>query len=86
MKARFETSKHDLIFADNVTTLTIAKEWAFPEFFLGQVLEVSGVFEVITKVEVGTDSIVGYAVDLKVTCVPSTGVVTLAARAQAQDL
>lgn len=79
MKARFETSKHDLIFAGNATTLTIAKEWAFPEFFLGQVLEVRGVFEIITEVEVGTDSIVGYAAEHKVTCVPSTGVVTLAA-------
>ena len=77
MKARFETSKHDLIFKGNVTTLTIAKEWAFPEFFLGQVLEVSGAFEVVTKVTVGNDSIVGFAVDHKVTCVPSTGVVTL---------
>lgn len=77
MKARFETSKHDLVFAGQQATLTVLKEWAYPEFFLGQVLEVDGAFEVITKVTVDDDSIVGFAVDHKVTCVPSTGVVTL---------
>lgn len=77
MKARFETSKHDLVFAGNQTTLTLLKNW-YEEFFIGQVVVVDGVMELVTKVESGTDQIVASTAEHTVTYVPSTGVATLA--------
>lgn len=78
MKARFETSKHDLVFVGEQTTLTLHKDW-YPEFFIGQVIVVNGVMELVTKVAVSGSNIVASTAEHTVTYVPSTGVATLAA-------
>lgn len=78
MKARFETSKHDLVFSSGTTTLTLHKDW-YPEFFIGQVIVVNGVMELVTKVAVSSGNIVASTAEHTVTYVPSTGVATLAA-------
>lgn len=78
MKARFETSKHDLVFSGETTTQTLHKDW-YPEFFIGQVIVVDGVMELVTKVAVSGSNIVASTSEHTVTYVPSTGVATLAA-------
>lgn len=77
MKARFETSKHDLVFAGETTVIDLLKNW-YAEFFIGQVVVVDGVMELVTKVETGTDQIIASTSGHTVTYVPSTGKATLA--------
>lgn len=77
MKARFETSKHNLIFTDINNEIDLLPNW-YPEFFMGQVAVINGVMELITRVAVGeNDQIAMYCGEHTIIYTPATGKATL---------